>query len=49
MNMMAASNNFLDEKISVINSVIGNTPLDLAEAYDYPDIWITIAAVASQM
>ena len=47
MNMMAASNNFLDEKIRIINTVIGNKPPGLAEAYESPDILMTIAATTS--
>ena len=33
MKMMAASNDSLDEKISIINMVIGNNPPGLAETY----------------
>ena len=49
MKVMVASNDSLDEKISIINTVIGNKPPGLAETYESPDIWMTIAAMTSQM
>ena len=47
MIMMATSNNSFDEKISVINTIIGDKPPGLMEAYDSPEVWMTIAITSS--
>ena len=49
MIMMAASNNSFDEKISVINTIIGDKPPGLMDAYDSPEVWINIAAITSRI
>ena len=49
MIMMAASNNSLDEKISVANTIIGDKPPGCMDAYDSPDVWMTIAAITSRI
>ena len=47
--MMAAFNNSFNEKISVINTIIGDKPPGLMEAYDSPEVWMTIAAITSRI
>ena len=48
MFMMDTDNNSLDEKISVLNTVIGDKTPGLSEVYEPPDVWMTIVAITSR-
>ena len=49
MMLTNESSTAAEEKISVLKNAIGGKPLGLTEKYDSPNVWMTLATIATHL